>query len=45
MALHLRKKNRQMKFPEGPEGVKWELGFAIFRGWEMGFYYIHTYVN
>ena len=22
---------------EGPEGVKWELGSAIFRGWEMGF--------
>ena len=22
---------------EGREGVKWELGFAIFRGWEMGF--------
>ena len=21
----------------GPEGVKWELGFAFFRGWEMGF--------
>ena len=22
---------------EGREGVKWELGFAFFRGWEMGF--------
>ena len=22
---------------EGCEGVKWELGFAFFRGWEMGF--------
>ena len=22
---------------EGHEGVKWELGFAFFRGWEMGF--------
>ena len=22
---------------EGSEGVKWELGFAFFRGWEMGF--------
>ena len=22
---------------EGREGVKWELGFAIFRGCEMGF--------
>ena len=22
---------------EGPKGVKWELGFAFFRGWEMGF--------
>ena len=22
---------------EGLEGVKWELGFAFFRGWEMGF--------
>ena len=22
---------------EGPEGVKWELGFAFFRDWEMGF--------
>ena len=24
-------------FHEGREGVKWELGFAFFRGWEMGF--------
>ena len=24
-------------FNEGREGVKWELGFAFFRGWEMGF--------
>ena len=24
-------------FPEGREGVKLELGFAFFRGWEMGF--------
>ena len=23
--------------PDGREGVKWELGFAFFRGWEMGF--------
>ena len=22
---------------EDREGVKWELGFAFFRGWEMGF--------
>ena len=22
---------------EGREGVKWELGSVIFRGWEMGF--------
>ena len=22
---------------EGREGVKWELGVAFFRGWEMGF--------
>ena len=22
---------------KGREGVKWELGFAFFRGWEMGF--------
>ena len=22
---------------EGREGVKWELGFAFFRGWELGF--------
>ena len=22
---------------EGREGVKWELGFALFRGWEVGF--------
>ena len=22
---------------EGREGVKWELGFAFFIGWEMGF--------
>ena len=24
-------------FREGREGVKWDLGFAFFRGWEMGF--------
>ena len=24
-------------YGEGHEGVKWELGFAFFRGWEMGF--------
>ena len=24
-------------FIEGREGVKWELGFAFFGGWEMGF--------
>ena len=24
-------------YSEGREGVKWELGFAFFRGWEMGF--------
>ena len=23
---------------EGPGGVKWELGFAFFMGWEMGFH-------
>ena len=23
---------------EGREGVKWELGFVFFRGWEMGFF-------
>ena len=23
---------------EGHEGVKWELGFAFFRGMEMGFF-------
>ena len=22
---------------EGPEGVKWELGFARFQCWELGF--------
>ena len=22
---------------EGREGIKWELRFAFFRGWEMGF--------
>ena len=22
---------------EGPEGVNWELGFAPFQGWELGF--------
>jgi len=27
----------QPAFSEGPEGVKWELGFTFFRGWEMGF--------
>ena len=26
-----------VKLLEGREGVKWELGFAFFRGWEMGF--------
>ena len=26
---------------EGREGVKWELGFAFFRGWEMGFCALH----
>ena len=25
------------RIAEGREGVKWELGFAFFRGWEMGF--------
>ena len=25
------------KFLEGREGVKWELEFAFFRGWEMEF--------
>ena len=24
-----------LSFVEGREGVKWELGFAFFRGWEM----------
>ena len=24
-------------FAKGREGVKWELGFAFFRDWEMGF--------
>ena len=24
-------------YKNGPEGVKRELGFAFFRGWEMGF--------
>ena len=24
-------------YKEGRERVKWELGFAFFRGWEMGF--------
>ena len=24
-------------FKEGRKGVKWELGFAFFGGWEMGF--------
>ena len=28
---------RQGSLTEGREGVKWELGFAFFRGWEMGF--------
>ena len=27
----------QKPWNEACEGVKWELGFAIFRGWEMGF--------
>ena len=31
-AFHIRP-----NIPEGREGVKWELGFAFFRGWEMGF--------
>ena len=28
---------QQDSYIEGREGVKWELGFAFFRGWEMGF--------
>ena len=24
-------------YTEDREGVKWELGFAFFRGWEIGF--------
>ena len=27
----------KLTIEEGREGVKWELGFAFFRGWEMGF--------
>ena len=26
---------------EGPEGVKWELGFAYFLGGKMGFHALH----
>ena len=28
---------KKIALTEGREGVKWELGFAFFRGWEMGF--------
>ena len=35
-AMHEPEANWQV-FGEGREGVKWELGFAFFRGWEMGF--------
>ena len=33
----LLKKRRSVFQIEGREGVKWELGFFFFRGWEMGF--------
>ena len=29
--------HQKWTYDEGREGVKWELGFAFFRGWEMGF--------
>ena len=29
--------NINLQISEGREGVKWELGLAFFRGWEMGF--------
>ena len=28
---------KKIALTEGREGVKWELGFAFFGGWEMGF--------
>ena len=31
------KLNRRRLVTEGGEGVKWELGFAFFGGWEMRF--------
>ena len=31
-------KKGEQTFLEGREGVKWELGFAFFRGWEKGFW-------
>ena len=38
--IHDHKHNRKMglNFEKGPEGVKWELESAFFRGWKMGFY-------
>ena len=28
----------RLRFKEGPEGVKWELGFSHFQCWELGFH-------
>ena len=36
--IGVKAKDTESQMPqEGREGVKWELGFAFFRGWEMGF--------
>ena len=34
---HADAKEQRINKLEGHEGVKWELGFAFFRGWEIGF--------
>ena len=34
-----------VQFKEGPEGVKWDLGFAHFQCWELGFSSIHVFIT
>ena len=36
-SFDLERKDHVKYLGEGREGIKWELGFAFFRGWEMGF--------
>ena len=35
--IDIPEKRKQINFCEGPEGVKWELGFAVFWTGKMGF--------